>query len=261
MNIEDISTQLMYTTVPVYATMPNGDISCGTGFIFSVQQTEEMSIPLLITNYHVVHNANDVCIEMHVSTSGKPTHEVVRARFGNELISNGKLRDLDLVVFPIAGALTAFQQKGIEVFYRSIDFSVIPTEDIINSLSAVESITFIGYPNSIYDINNKIPVVRQGITATPIWNDFQGNEQFLIDAGVFPGSSGSPVFIYNQGSYPTKDGIAIGSRVLFVGVLTKTLQRKNDGAYLDLGVVINSKAFSLEVNDYIKRITGNTKTD
>ena len=83
----------------------------------------------------------------------------------------------------------------------------------------------------------------------------------MIDAGVFPGSSGSPVFIYNQGSYPTKDGIAIGSRVLFVGVLTKTLQRKNDGAYLDLGVVINSKAFSLEVNDYIKRITGNTKTD
>ncbi|MFR3321383.1 MAG: hypothetical protein ACLTSZ_09905 [Lachnospiraceae bacterium] len=83
-------------------------------------------------------------------------------------------------------------------------------EEQIEYFAAIEDITFIGYPSGLYDSVNKLPIIRQGITATPIWNQFNGENVFLIDAGVFPGSSGSPVFIYNHGSYPTKDGIAIG---------------------------------------------------
>ena len=163
-----------------------------------------------------------------------------------------------LIALPIAGAINDMQSKGANIFFKSIDVSLIPTDDIIDDLAAVEDVTFIGYPNSIYDTVNKIPIIRQGITATPIWNDFQGKEEFLIDAGVFPGSSGSPVFIYNRGTYPTKDGIAIGSRILFVGVLARTLQRKDKAGldYLDLGVVINSKALYKELNKYILKITG-----
>ena len=105
---------------------------------------------------------------------------------------------------------------------------------------------------------NKIPVIRQGITATPIWNNFKGDKVFLIDAGVFPGSSGSPVFIYNRGTYPTRDGIAVGSRIKFVGILKETMQRKEEAGldYLDLGVVINSMSFFEELNKYIVKMTG-----
>ena len=57
MNLEDIGTQLMYTTAPIYAVRNDNSISSGTSFIFSVNQTESASIPLLITNYHAVKNS------------------------------------------------------------------------------------------------------------------------------------------------------------------------------------------------------------
>jgi hypothetical protein len=103
---------------------------------------------------------------------------------------------------------------------------------------------------------NKLPIIRQGITATPIWNQFNGENVFLIDAGVFPGSSGSPVFIYNHGAYPTKDGIAIGNRLLFIGVISETMIRNEADAksYLDLGKVIGSKIMYEEVKKFIQKI-------
>jgi hypothetical protein len=74
-------------------------------------------------------------------------------------------------------------------------------------------VTFIGYPNGIWDSKNLLPVVMRGTTASPIEVDFEGTPRFLIDASVFGGSSGSPVFILNQGTYSMKDGgVAVGSR-------------------------------------------------
>lgn len=257
MNLQDLSTQLVYTTAPVYAILSDNTISTGTGFIFSVQQSDNRTIPLLITNYHVVQGAKAGIVKLHISENGIPTKDVINAQFDERIINEGKLGDLDLVALPLAGAISDMRNHGKEVFFKSIDVGVIPDFEVLEDLAAIERVTFIGYPNSIYDTENQIPIVRQGITATPIWNDFQGKEEFLIDAGVFQGSSGSPVFIYNQGSYPSKNGIVIGSRILFVGVLKQTIQRKDDDVYLDLGVVINSKAFFREINNYIVKITGN----
>ena len=134
----------------------------------------------------------------------------------------------------------------------------IPSKEQVDNLSAIEDITFIGYPSGLYDEKNKISIIRQGITATPIWNNFKGEDVFLIDAGVFPGSSGSPVFIYNHGTYPVKDGIALGNRLLFVGVLSQTMLRDNatGKSYLNLGKVINSRAMYRELKKFIQRIKG-----
>lgn len=254
MNLKDIGTQLMYTTAPIYASKPDGTTSFGTSFVFLINQSKDTSIPLLITNYHVVENATHGYFEMHISKNGSPTSEVAKVQFDSSIIPSSRLGDLDLVAFPLAGALNDLQSKGVSLFYRGIDLNLIPKEDAIVELSAIEDVTFIGYPSSIYDMNNKIPVIRQGITATPIWNDFQGKKEFLIDASVFPGSSGSPVFVYNRGTYPTKDGIVVGNRVLFIGVLKGTFSMKQD--YLDLGLVINSSAFLEELDRYIIRATG-----
>ena len=103
---------------------------------------------------------------------------------------------------------------------------------------------------------NKLPVIRQGITATPIWNDFNGEYKFLIDGGVYPGSSGSPVFICNQGAYSCNSGIVVGSRLYFVGIISDTYQREDttSKAYLSLGVVISSRAFLDELKKLIDRL-------
>ena len=44
---------------------------------------------------------------------------------------------------------------------------MIPTISQVEELSALEQITFIGYPSGLYDDYNKTSLIRQGITATP----------------------------------------------------------------------------------------------
>lgn len=256
MNIKDISTQLLYTTVPIYSKKSDGTFSTGTGFVFSVVESEEKSIPLLITNYHVLKDAVAGFVEFHIAEDGMPSEKSIRIQFDRGIINGNRLGDLDLIAVPLAASFNELQQRGITVFYRTVDQNIIPKSEIIDELAAIENITFIGYPSGIYDTTNKLPIIRQGITATPIWNKFKGTEVFLIDAGVFPGSSGSPVFIYNQGSYPTKEGIAIGNRLLFVGVISETMVRNDNDtkSYLDLGRVIDSRAMYREIENFLNRI-------
>ena len=78
----------------------------------------------------------------------------------------------------------------------------------------------IGYPNGIWDEINNLPVFRKGITATHPAKNYNGRDEFMIDAACFPGSSGSPVLLYNLGSYARKDGgTVIGTRIKFLGIL------------------------------------------
>jgi len=51
----------------------------------------------------------------------------------------------------------------------------------------------VGYPRGFYDKENLFPLVKSGIIASR-WNaNFNGQPYFLIDAKLFPGSSGSLV--------------------------------------------------------------------
>src|SRR5690606_7737915 len=129
---------------------------------------------------------------------------------------------------PIGPILNNLQDQNIPVFFRAITPDLIPDDQTINDFGAIEEITFIGYPSGIFDQKNNIPILRNGITATPIWNHFGGEFRFLIDAGVFPGSSGSPVFILNQGTYRKSNSVVVGSRILFLGVLSQSLLRNED---------------------------------
>lgn len=81
----------------------------------------------------------------------------------------------------------------------------------------------------IYDEANLTPIIWKGITATPYWLDYMEEPDFLIDTSIFPGSSGSPVFIYDVGSHSDRKGnLIVGSRVIFIGILTRVFFRKND---------------------------------
>ncbi|MCR6663790.1 serine protease [Pseudoxanthomonas sp. GW2] len=51
----------------------------------------------------------------------------------------------------------------------------------------------VGYPRGFYDHVNVFPIVKSGIIASRWGANFQGQPYFLIDAKLFPGSSGSIV--------------------------------------------------------------------
>ena len=90
----------------------------------------------------------------------------------------------------------------------------------LQQIDALEDVIFVGYPELAYDQRNNLPVFRRGITATFPWIDYKGKPEFLIDASVFPGSSGSPVFIYNRPPWLNKYGQSQHEeRLLLLGVL------------------------------------------
>ena len=133
--------------------------------------------------------------------------------------------DIDIAVTPLVPILNTIGQEGKKVFFKSIPLSSIPTPDQINELDALENVVFVGYPNGQFDAINLLPIIRRGITASPIQVDYEGKPIFIVDASVFPGSSGSPVFIYDQGSYGNRGNITIGSRLLFIGVIAQVMIR------------------------------------
>ncbi len=71
----------------------------------------------------------------------------------------------------------------------------------IKDLHAGMNISFVGYPSGFFDKKHWLPVLRTGsISSIPEIN-FNDKPQILVDAQVFPGSSGSPVFAPVKGKY------------------------------------------------------------
>ena len=132
--------------------------------------------------------------------------------------------DVDVAVLPLHGVINAL---GESIYFRSIPVTQMPSDGDGLFLDAIEGITFIGYPNGHQDPAHLTPIVRRGITATPLVLPFSGKPAFLVDGSVFGGSSGSPVFLINEGMYRSgPNDVAIGNRLVLIGIIAATMQRE-----------------------------------
>ena len=229
--------QLLFTTLRI--EVPG---SVGTGFIvihewWNPKSAENVGGYFLITNKHVIKNSNFGQFKFtNQSDDGQIPHlgnftciTVEKKEWG--WWAGHPSDDIDIAAFPLHPALDRLSNKYSTVFVRPISTDNFPEQDILEEIGAVEDIIFVGYPSGIYDTKNNLPIVRKGITATHPNIDYEGSPVFLIDASVFPGSSGSPVFIYNAGSWTTKEGfVAGGCRFIFLGVLASVMYREVDGS-------------------------------
>lgn len=256
MNLSDLSTQLLYTTVPLWAEMQTGT-SSATAFIYSAPYGKDSitNVPLIVTSLHAVAGAKRVVVELIERKGDLPDpQERLLVDIDPSTFTQFSDDKLDLAAAPIGALLNERESAGKPLFFRSIDQSLVPSESALEELSAMEDVVFIGYPSGLRDIKNSNPLIRRGITATPVWNQFQGEPFFLIDAGVFPGSSGSPVFILNQGAYGTGGGLVVGHRLLFLGVVCSSMMRPSTplsapDMFLGLGKVVRSDV----VRDFLHR--------
>lgn len=207
----------------------NGNV--GTGFIFGYEK-DNLNYYFLVTNKHVIENSTDGLLRLHYGDGENP----VLGKFKDVKISNFEGRwikhpkeDIDIAIMPFLPVWEEILKGGEQIFFRAAGLNHIPSDEIIkNEIDAVEDIVFIGYPNDVYDKKNFLPLVRKGITATPISVDFEGRPVFLIDASVFSGSSGSPVFICNVGSYsPKGKSLMSGNRLFFVGIVAAVYYRED----------------------------------
>ena len=132
---------------------------------------------------------------------------------------------------------------GKQPLYRSLNLAMLPTQQILDSLTAIEQITMIGYPNGLWDEVNNRPITRRGITATHPRLSLNGKHEFMIDVACFPGSSGSPVFLFDRGGYPGPDGgWVIGDRLSLLGILYAGPIMNTEGKIVPIPVPTSNSA-------------------
>ncbi|MCT2088556.1 serine protease [Micrococcus terreus] len=257
---ETTAEQLFFTTVYIQ-TNGQGVQSTGTGFI--VAYTVEGGLfYVLVTNKHVLEGAEKATFRMvSMGDDGQPSDAATQITV-NEMAEGVSWKGhddpaVDVAVMPLGRVLEAMETNSAAPFFKSISPELFLTREQANDLDAIEQVLFIGYPNGLFDTASWLPIARRGQTATPIQNDYRGMPSFLIDASVFPGSSGSPVFIFDRGSYVSRDGTTnIAHRLFFVGVVAAVHQRRVTGEIMlaskrpvavlddliDLGIVFKASA-------------------
>ncbi len=274
MQAESMAEQLFFTTVRIDTILPDGTAGAGTGFLFS-HKVGEKTYAFVVSNKHVVKGMKEGFLTFLQRQDKEPLlgqgfrlniDEWPKAWFGHPA------PNIDIAICPFIPLETHIKQlNNIDIFYRFVSSDMIPSGNNLAKLDAIESVTFIGYPNGIWDSSNLLPVARRGTTASPLSVDFENTPCFLIDASVFGGSSGSPVFILNQGMFTEKTGgTIIGSRLLFVGVIAAVFYRTQlneivsipiptqvrpmaqQQEMIDLGIVFKAKTVVDTIESFLK---------
>jgi hypothetical protein len=169
----------------------------GTGFFFDFEVCGG-HVPCLVTNKHVIEGAKSAEIRFHVRSSGKPlTLGDTAAAILNDFERGWvKHPTADLAVFPMAGVDMQVRGDGRDLFYIPLRKSIVVDAAFVARLGPAADVLMVGYPNGVSDEVNNLPVVRKGITATPMFADYNGKPEFLIDCAIYDGSSGSPIFAH-----------------------------------------------------------------
>ena len=273
MRADTIAEQLFFTTVRIDTIAEPSVSGSGTGFIVNYP-VENQTAHFLVTNKHVVHGKSQGWVTFHTEADSKVNlGSGFRLEIGNweDAWIGHPDADIDIAITPLNPMIEHIRaQHNVGVYYKAVPHSIFLNDDTVENLDALEQVTFIGYPNGIWDEVNQLPVVRRGMTASPLSLDFNGHPQFVIDASVFGGSSGSPVFLYSSGMYSDRAGSTIiGSRAIFVGVVTAVFfrtalnkviripiptseqQMVEQSEMLDLGIVTKARAVSETIETFL----------
>lgn len=229
-----IDEQLLRTTIRIVSIKNDGVTYSGTGFFFKFEINNHF-VPCIVTNKHVVNGAVELQLTFRIDGDFGDNHRNVTVNIKNvdQIILSHPDKDVDLCLIKLAGILDYNNNLKLLIWYITKN-NIIPDEVVREEISNIEDVTIIGYPDGIIDEMNNLPIVRRGITATSIKYDFKGRKEFLIDSAIFGGSSGSPVFIYDNGSYLKGNGIVLGSRLYLVGIVYAVAQHLVNG---DIGFV------------------------
>ncbi|EPY4327325.1 S1 family peptidase [Klebsiella variicola] len=251
--MQSISNNVNKSTIRVVC-----DNGIGTGFYFAFKDKDDPNkgLPVLVTNKHVIDGAKKTVLRFNLKNNDKGVkfHDVTIENPEQVFVRHPN-PEVDLCVLPLMGIFDNVEKNGFELDYFFFDDSHIAG---LSSLTPIEEVYMTGYPNGLWDEVNNKPITRKGITASDVKLKWNGKPQFMIDMACFGGSSGSPVYIMNEGTYAVSGGIALGNRFKFLGVLfagpilqvdgsvevievpTTTVSVSKTNVMMNLGIVVTS---------------------
>ncbi len=281
---QDLDDIFLNSTVLVKYQVDATHESRGTGFLIwapvGSSPNEASYKVFLVTNKHVLppeHGATNITMRVAVRLEGLNTEvKDVTIRIlgvdGKYLKKVGLHPDptIDVAVVQVTSDLT---REHADIISRVNETRKAVTTDLLVARADLKEvgigigtqIYLLGYPNGIYDPHNVSPILRIGIIATDPHEDFAFNPElreeyglppkipgFLIDANVFPGSSGSMVIRRTNIS----PGYSPGGRysvAYILGIVSGSIPIDDLGGKqrMGLGVVYSASAIR-ELIDLVK---------
>lgn len=244
-----LAEQMMFSTmkIEVQKQNPNGSMSneTATGFLFMFHQQTDECIRVLVTNRHVLEHCKNVKIAFtQKDESGMPCWKQREyMTFSASDITFHPDPKIDLAVISIGTSLKISENQGKSLMYTFLDSSIIPDKTEWDSLNVIEDVIMIGYPFGVYDNVKNLPLFRRGITGTHPSYDYQGQPQFLVDMACYSGSSGSPVFLYDETIWKSKEYPNPKKTLFFLlGIQARTFNgvSENTEINLHIGKIIKS---------------------
>lgn len=247
-----VTEQLQYSTFRIEGIDQQGYTMTGTGFLFNLMDKDnDRDFPIMVTNKHVIESLVEGRIVFTLADSyGNPIdslHQSLSIAGFKDYWEFHPNPEIDLCAASLLFFLSFIYKKGREVFYRLLTQDNIPTAQDLLELDAVEDIIMVGYPDGLWDEVNNQPIIRKGITATHPNKDYEGKREFVADIAAFPGSSGSPVLVYDNNIYKSKHGdVTLGrSRFLLLGILYAGPQQTVIGDIVSQPIIAQNKILSI----------------
>jgi len=201
------------------------EISYGTGFFFvpaimSTKSGEQATKLSIITNKHVIANADEIGFVISTSNlDGSDVEHEYRVINSAHAITHPN-PNIDLCAFDITNVQVDIANRQRRAMQIAVSFDDIAADDdYFKNLLPLEQVLMVGYPTGLWDEVNNGALARSGVLASNPAHDFKGKPDIVVDLACFPGSSGSPVFLFNPVGYQTRAANIMGSRVKLIGVL------------------------------------------
>ena len=249
--------------------------SSGTGFFLFRPLTADKGHVLLITNRHVLPPTGAekaIQIRVTVGSGDRATVRLVEVpvvRKDGKYVPIVRLHpnpEFDVAAINVTETIV---KQNIQGSWLPLDLLSTPDRLKNEGITIGDEIFLLGYPDAIFDPRNVSPILRTGVIATVPHEGYAFNDAlrkkfglpdridgFLVDANVFPGSSGSVVILKQQ---PTTIGMAgetvvsAAKKVPYVlglisGSIPITDRALGTTQRMGLGVVYSAEAIKAVVN-------------
>lgn len=220
--------QLLYTTLRIECKDNDGNLTgIGTGFLLSRPVSGDKYKLYLVSNKHILIGTPKILVSFICKENGEPQHQrvhKVEIQGVDQAVKGHPDPEVDIAAIECTGMLVNMIDR---IYYKHIPYELLADFDE-PELSIAENVYFVGYPAGRFDTSNNLPLMRIGMIASHPKFDFNGKPQFVIDAQVFPGSSGSPVYIDLTYENFRNGRIVVGERKLkLLGIVAQTMLRNN----------------------------------
>jgi hypothetical protein len=249
--------------------------SAGTGFfLFRPVRGDEGHV-LLVTNKHVLPPAGTqqgIQIRVTLGAGDKAAVKLVEIPVvggDGKYLSTVRFHpnaDFDVAALNVTETVV---KQGIQGAWLPLDLLSTPERLKRENITVGDEVFLLGYPDAIFDARNVSPILRTGVIATVPTEGYAFNTALrrkfrlpdridgcLIDANVFPGSSGSVVILKQQSATigPRGETVVSGAKKVpyILGIVSGSIPISDNALgstqRMGLGVVYSAEAIRAVVD-------------